>query len=407
MADERLQLRSLLANRTFDALLVADVQSGIGDQIARVALSVLVFERTGSAPATALTYAATFVPAIIGGLAFSGVGDRFRRGPVMVAIALIRAGLFAAMAIAGLALPVVVLLLVLGVLLGPVFRATEVAFLSDTLDEREFAAGTGVRLVGSQISQVLGFALGGIVVAVIGARPALLINAATFVLAAALVGWAASGERRRREQAAAVARAAEVGLKTAARWFGRHRLMLALLGLSALDGLFIVPEALAVPFGHQAGAGTAGAGLLLAAMPLGSAIGAAVLVRFVPYEVRPLAARWMAAGCGLPLLVTAVIPPWPVAFACWAVTGALSAFQVVAITTVAQTAPDAQRARIVGFGWAVVIAAQGVGVAVFGALAQFLTPGGSIAVAGAVGSALAVLVAVRPLANWTVEVARA
>ncbi len=38
-----------------------------------------------------------------------------------------------------------------------------------------------------------------------------------------------------------------------------------------------------MPFADEVGAGTAGAGLLLAAMPFGSAIGAAVLVRFVPY----------------------------------------------------------------------------------------------------------------------------
>jgi MFS family permease len=397
-------LRALLHNRTFVALLAADIQSVVGDQIARVALSVLVFERTGSAAATALTYAATFVPAIVGGMVFTGIGDRFPRGPVMSSVALLRAALFAAMAIPALDMPVVVALLVVAVLQGPVFGATEVAFLSDALEEKLFAAGTGVRLTANQLSQVTGFAVGGLVVALLGPRPALLLNAATFLVAAALVGWAAHDARVPAKRAHP---STSTGLRAAATWFARHRLMLTLLGLSALDGLFIVPEGLAVPFGHHVGAGTAGVGLLLAALPLGSAVGAAVLVRFVPYPARPTAARWMAAGCGLPLIITALAPPWPVAFACWAVTGALSAFQVVAITTVAQAAPDAQRARIIGFGWAVVIAAQGLGLALFGGLARYVTPGGSIAIAGIVGVVLACLIAVRPLANWSVEVTRA
>ena len=42
----------------------------MGDQLARVALSVLVFARTDSAALTGLTYALTFVPAFIGGALF-------------------------------------------------------------------------------------------------------------------------------------------------------------------------------------------------------------------------------------------------------------------------------------------------------------------------------------------------
>jgi hypothetical protein len=340
---------------------------------------------------------------MIGGLAFAGVGDRFRRGPVMVVVALIRAVLFAAMAMSGLGIPALIGLLVVAVVLGPIFTATEVAFLSDVLDEPVFAAGTGVRLTANQLSQVGGFAIGGVLVAGFGAHAALLVNAATFVVAAALVGWAAHGARQSGDHRQP---SAQRSLRAAATWFRRHRLMLALLGLSALDGLFFAPEGLAVPFAADVGAGAAGAGLLLAALPLGSAVGAALLVRVVPYRQRPIAARWMAAGCGLPLVVTALAPPWPVALGCWVLTGVLSAYQVVVITTVAQAAPDAQRARIIGFGGAIVVAAQGIGLAAFGALAQLVEPGVSIAVAGLVGSALAGLLIVGPLSGWAVTAER-
>ena len=52
---------------------------------ARVALSVLVFQRTDSAFLTGLTYALTFVPALVGGILLSGLGDRYPRREVMVA----------------------------------------------------------------------------------------------------------------------------------------------------------------------------------------------------------------------------------------------------------------------------------------------------------------------------------
>ncbi len=69
-----------------------------------------------------------------------------------------------------------------------------------------------------------------------------------------------------------------------------------LLGLSSLAGLFVVPEGLAVPFGHQIGATTSQIGLLLAAVPLGSAVGAVLLVRFVRGRRRTRAAAVMAVG---------------------------------------------------------------------------------------------------------------
>jgi MFS family permease len=63
----------------FRALWIAEVFSVAGDQLARVALALLVFSRTGSASLTALTYALTFVPALIGGWLLSGLADRWPR----------------------------------------------------------------------------------------------------------------------------------------------------------------------------------------------------------------------------------------------------------------------------------------------------------------------------------------
>src|SRR5262249_28716251 len=60
----------------FRALWIAQVLSVAGDQLARVALTLLVFNRTHSALLAAVTFAASVVPAFLGGIALAGFADR-------------------------------------------------------------------------------------------------------------------------------------------------------------------------------------------------------------------------------------------------------------------------------------------------------------------------------------------
>ena len=98
--------RDVFAVAEFRALFAAHLLSVIGDQFARVALTVLVFARTGSAALTALTYALTFLPAIVAGPLLSGLADRYPRRTVMVVADVARAALVAVMAVPGVPLPV-------------------------------------------------------------------------------------------------------------------------------------------------------------------------------------------------------------------------------------------------------------------------------------------------------------
>src|SRR5262245_51548455 len=77
----------------FRALWLAYAQSIVGDQLARVALSILVFNRTGSPAWTAITYALTFLPALVAGVLLSGLADRHPRREVMMGADLARGGL--------------------------------------------------------------------------------------------------------------------------------------------------------------------------------------------------------------------------------------------------------------------------------------------------------------------------
>src|SRR5690242_6808881 len=86
----------------FRALWVAELFSQMGDQFARVALAVLVYQRTSSALLTGLVYALTYVPSFVGGVLLSGLADRHPRREVVFTVDLLRAVLVGLMAIPGL-----------------------------------------------------------------------------------------------------------------------------------------------------------------------------------------------------------------------------------------------------------------------------------------------------------------
>jgi MFS family permease len=67
---------SLFGDREFRVLWLGGLISCVGDQFARVALSLIAFHQTGSAGLTAITYALTFLPSVLGGPLLGGLAAR-------------------------------------------------------------------------------------------------------------------------------------------------------------------------------------------------------------------------------------------------------------------------------------------------------------------------------------------
>jgi predicted MFS family arabinose efflux permease len=385
----RVRFVDALRVRTFAVLYLAETQSIIGDQLARVALSILVFTRTGSISATAATYAATFLPAIAGGALLSELSDRLPRRTVMIACDALRALFFAGMALPATPLWAMFVLVVLAVLLGPLFVSAEVSLLAAVLSETEYRAATGLRLITSQIAQVAGFAVGGVVVAVLHARWALAADALSFALSAGLI--AVAMPRTRSAMEAARTPTVRVSFLAATKvLFGTRRIG-ALVALCWLAGFFIAPEGLAVPYAEQLHVHTAEVGILFAAIPFGSVVGAWFVVRLSADVRRRNVAVVMAVLTGIPLLVCALEPGlfWTVVL--WVLSGLFAAYQVEIIPTVVQQLPDALRGRTIGVLGAGLTSVQGIGVVVFGAVGDAIGAAGSVALAGGVGSAVALL----------------
>ena len=393
--------RSVFAEREFRWLWAAGVQSLLGDQLARVALSVLVFERTASTVLTAAVYALTFLPAFLGGVLLGGVADRYPRRRVLIGCDVVRAGLLAAMALPATPLLVVAALLTVATVVGAPFKAAEPALLADLFTGERYVAALGLRTATYQASQLIGFAVGGVAVAAVGARSALAIDAASFAVSAALLRW---GLQPRPAARTAPAVTGKSGLVGGLRVVLGNRHLRLLLGLSWLAGIWVLPEGLAVPYAAAVGAGPAGVGWLLAANPAGNVIGALVMARWVPPHLRATLLGPLAVAAGLPLILCAFRPGLLLTVPLWALAGLCSAYQVQLIAEYIAAVPDAMRGQAIGLASAGLLAVQGLGLLIGGALAQIWTVHTTIAIAGGTGAFLATWLAInRTRTNHTAD----
>src|SRR6516225_4196272 len=180
--------RDVFAVGEFRALWAAQLLSVIGDQLARVALTVLVYDRTRSALLAAVTFVASIVPTFIGGVTLAWLADRYPRRRVMIVCDLVRCALVLIMAIPGMTLAGLVTLLFLVTLVGAPFTSARAAIYPDVLGTGDrYVMGTAVTLTTYQFAQVLGFAAGGAAVGFFGTHLSLIVDAATFAASALIV----------------------------------------------------------------------------------------------------------------------------------------------------------------------------------------------------------------------------
>ena len=392
--------REVFAEPEFRAVALAQLLSIAGDQLARVAMTVLVYDRTRSALWAAVTYAVTLVPWLIGGLALSGLADRRPRREVMVACDLARLVLVGAMVaavrlLAGeTALWLMVALLFAVTLLDSPFKSARAALLPDILPGDRYVVGTAVTQLNLQIGLVAGYALGGVLVAVTGTGPVLLIDAATFAVSALLLRC---GVRARPAAAAGQPRRQYAEMTAGVRLvFGDRRLRTLVL-YGWLVAFYVVPMGLAAPYAGQL-RGTlplgVATGLIFAAGPAGTALGAAAFGRLVRPARR---ARWLpplaAGSCGV-LLLCLLRPGLPAALAVIAVSGSCASYQLAANAAFVAAVPAGRRGQAFGLANGGMQVTQGAWIVAAGAVAAHaLSPGAVIAVSGGIGLAAAAALA--------------
>jgi MFS family permease len=373
----------------FRALWVAQVLSVSGDQLARVALTALVYDQTRSALLAAVTFAASVVPAFIGGLALSGLADRMPRRQVMIGAALVSGVLVAVMSVPGMPLALLIVLLFAVTMIGALFTAAKSAIYPEILQGDLYPVGTAVTLATLQFAQVAGFAVGGAAVAFLGVRGSLIADAATFGASAVIIrAWVRARPVPVAPPSAADRLAAGVvaGLRLV---FGTPAMCTPML-FGWLCAFYNVPEGVAAPLAAAVGGGAVTLGLILAAPALGSAVGALGFSRLVGPARRN---RWTSplaiATCAC-LVVFAARPGLSAALLILILSGLLSCYQIAATASFAQATPAAQRSQAFGIAQAGISLGQGISILLAGAAAEHAAPALVIAAAGATGALCAV-----------------
>ena len=187
---------------TFAVLRIRDVRllwssqalSEIGDWGARLALAVLVYDRSNSALWSAATLAVSYLPYLLSPI-LTPLAQRWSLRTMMIGADVIRMALFALIA---LPLPIWALLVLafVSALATPPFEAARVAITPEAAGDEKMPDAIALTNITFQVAQVLGFAMAGALMFLVGPAPAILINAATFGVSALILSAMKAGRHR-------------------------------------------------------------------------------------------------------------------------------------------------------------------------------------------------------------------
>jgi len=272
---------ALRRNVAFRWLWVARGVSSFGDSLSLVALLIFVGTSTGQAFAVAaLLLVGDFAPALLGPLS-GALSDRFDRVRLMVSAEMVQGATVVLMAVLLPPLPVLLVLVALRAVAGQIFQpAVRSAVPALVADQHLSSANSTLGFV-TNGAAALGPLVAAALFSVIGVRGVLLIDAATFLISAAMLvrlgalpaatGGTADGPR------VALLSDAAAGL----RYLARARLIRAIIGgfvaVVACNGVDDV--ALVFLTRNTLGAGDSAVALLYGAVAVGLLAGYLVLAR--------------------------------------------------------------------------------------------------------------------------------
>lgn len=320
-----------------------------GERFRFIAGGWLVVELTGSPFWLGVVALAQAVPTILLSVPAGALADRFEsRRIIAIAHAVIAAShlAIALLTIAGLVelWMVIVWAMVVGSLAAGSTTAQNV--LLPRLVERP-AMGSAVAYSSAiwQTTRVMGPAVAGLSVAAIGSGPSLLAAAIGYALAAVTIGTLSLRPRL------AELEEQHGGMWEGARYIARHRLFLAVTGLSFFTSMFGTSYMILLPvFADDVlDVGARGFGLMEGAAGLGALAGTIVVVRMGVGRYAGLAMLGGAFLFGLLIAGFAVTRSLPLAMALLLGAGLMQSLYLnLAMTVVQLLVPDELRGRVMG-----------------------------------------------------------
>ena len=379
------------------SLAGAHLISGLGDWAGRLALTVVVYERSQSAAWAAAVTVVALLPWIGPGQMLATLADRYGRTTVMITSDLARAALFFTMAFTT-SVPILLTAAFAAGLCVPPFAGARAAALVDVTDDETYPKALALFGVLNQIEVLAGYAAGGVLVATVGARPALALNAATFLVSAAFVATLTRTAAAHRNTTSPVGWA---GVRSGiAIWRTDPICGRALLLFAGTNMFSVLPETLVVPFAADVELTDTWIGALAAII----AVGSLVAVIFAPstgtHEQLLRATAWrglVVAGVSGALFSVA---SWPVAaFAAYAVSGMVDAIAVPTNQVVGERLPQAGRSAAMTVAAGTQNVTHVIAISVAGLTADRWGTPTTLAVAMVAAGCICLWAAVRPVSS--------
>jgi DHA3 family macrolide efflux protein-like MFS transporter len=363
---------ALWANRNFVLLWSGQFVSQIGDRLAMVAFPWLVYTATGSTLSTGLVLAIYTLPYVLFGMFAGAAIDRLDKRRVMLGAELGRTVLVLLVPLAADFALWSVFILSFGVAcLTVLFDPAKLSLLPDIVPKDQLLRANSLLATAETLTEVLGYASAGFLLAAVSTATAFRLDALTFVVSAfTLVMMAYTPPARAAVQQAGRSFGHELREGFAYMW--RHAGLLAntlltvvlALGVGAIYPLtfFLAVEVL--------DGGTRAFGVFEAAIAVGSLTGAlavAWLAKRLPLG-RAILVGFTLVGAGMAALA-APEQVW-VAAVVFAVVGVANAAALISIDTyVQQTVPEHIRGRVWGSRFTLTQGSYAVSVLAGGALA--------------------------------------
>ncbi len=388
-----------LRHRNYRLFFAGQLVSVTGTWMQQVALGWLVLELTGDPFLLGIVAAAQFTPVVLFGLVGGLVADRASKRLVLAVAQIVEMILaFILFALTASGQVEVWQLIVLGAALGTAYSIewpARHAFVVEMVGRDDLVNAIGINSITFNTARVIGPAIAGFVIGLVGTELTFLINAVSFIpVTIALFAMRDSEMRQPPSTRPRPATSTRSNLASGPRFVAQNPVVLMamlVVGVVATFGMnftVVIPPLARDVLGTDA----TGYGFLMAASGLGS-LAAGIGVAFARH-VDPRAVAVSAGVLGVATIALALSRSFGLSLAIMAVAGA-SAIAMAAIgnTVVQLLAPDELRGRVMSV-WTIVFSAS---APAGGLIIGWLASSASVPVAIGLGGVASVLVSIAAL----------
>jgi predicted MFS family arabinose efflux permease len=330
----------------------AEGVSLVGSAVTTVVLPLVVYETTGSAAQTGVLYALRVVPYLVVGLIAGPIADRGNRRRLIIGGNLIEGVLVASIPVANaFGVLSVAQIYAVALLSATAFVFSDAAVFGAVpalVGPQRLAAANGLLSSVSSGAEVIGPVIAGGLVAIVGPATSVTIDAASFVVAAAVL---ASIPSTFRTTSSAPTRDVREGVAAALRFIRRRRDVATLLGVGFGNSFaFGAVLGLAVPYAVEVlgfASDDGRIGFLFAASGVGSLVSGLLFARVFRTGRVPMLTPLTLLVSGAFALVLARTTSWPVALVLFAMFSlSMTTTITIGITYRQLAAPDDLRSSI-------------------------------------------------------------